>query len=31
MPGRKSSAVVSHSVSHSELAPPLTLATIQSG
>ena len=31
MPGRKSSAVVSHSVNHRELAPPLTLATIQSG
>ncbi len=31
MPGRRSSAVASHSVSHSELAPPLTLAMIQSG
>src|SRR3989442_13510407 len=31
MPGRKSSAVVSHSVIQSEFAPPLTLATIHSG
>ena len=31
MPGRKSSAVVSHSVSQSELAPPLTLAMTHSG
>src|SRR5437867_1713118 len=31
MPGRKSSTSVSHSVSHSELAPPLTLAITHSG
>ena len=31
MPGCSSSASASHSVSHSGLAPPLTLATIQSG
>src|SRR5947208_11366560 len=31
MPGRRSSAVVSHSVSQSELAPPLTLAMTHSG
>ena len=31
MPGCRSSASVSHSVSHSELAPPLTLAMIHSG
>ena len=31
MPGRKSSDEDSHSLSHSELAPPLTPARIQSG
>jgi hypothetical protein len=31
MPGRNSSAVVSHSVIQSGFAPPLTLAMIQSG
>src|ERR1700688_1699394 len=31
MPGRKSSAVVSHSVSQSEFAPPLALAMTHSG
>jgi hypothetical protein len=31
MPGRKSNAFVSHSVNHSEFAPPLTLANIHSG
>jgi hypothetical protein len=31
MPGRRCSAVVSHSVIQSEFAPPPTLAVIQSG
>src|SRR5262245_17553788 len=31
IPGRKSSAEVSHSVSQSEFAPPLTLARTHSG
>ncbi len=31
MPGRKSNAAVSHSVIHSEFAPPLTLDLIHSG
>src|SRR6185503_20211049 len=31
MPGRRSMASVSHSVSHREFAPPLTLAMIHSG
>jgi hypothetical protein len=31
MPGCKSNAFVSHSVNHSEFAPPLTLANIHSG
>jgi len=31
MPDRRSISDVSHSVSHSELAPPLALARIQSG
>ena len=31
MPGRRSSAVVSHSVTQSALAPPLALARTQSG
>src|SRR5713226_4337190 len=31
MPGRRSSADVSHSVTHSALAPPLALARTQSG
>src|SRR5215470_9325405 len=31
MPGRNSSASVSHSVNHSEFAPPLTLAITHSG
>jgi hypothetical protein len=31
IPGRKSSAVASHSVNHSALAPPLTLAMTHSG
>ena len=31
MPGRKSSAAASHSVSHSALAPPLMLAMTHSG
>src|SRR5882672_9504656 len=31
IPGRSSTASVNHSVSHSGLAPPLTLASIHSG
>ena len=31
MPGRRSTTSLSHSASHSELAPPLALASTQSG